>query len=509
VLENNESLCAQGMRQIDGLLNILEYNLNNAKTGEDIEDVHQSRVTSRRLRAALQVYNPCFEKDIVKRWREEVKKITINLGEIRDIDVQIGYLETLTKNSDTRPGVTLLLERHRSKRLKLQYKVESTIRDFENSGIMGEIRDYLINVHEEQEASIKPDTPTLNFVRENLQLRFSELFSLEKYIHREAAVKRHHQLRIAAKRLRYALELYQEPYRDKIKPMIETVKGFQDLLGEIHDGDIWIEYIPKITSKLSHKLPRGKRGSTVKDLDRLHSQIIDRRHNLYLEFYSSWTKEKNNGFFESLRGLIMGIPDTGVITEHSKTLTLVKQVEEKYDPDPNHSSQVTNLALSLFDELSWLHDLNTRDRELLEYAAMLHDIGWFINGEVHSIHSMDMILSDMDLPFDSSTRLMVANIARYHNKGTPNIADEKYALLMPEEACRVSKLSAILRVADGLDANHSRVVKSLKARDDENSIILECLTDSDYRMEEDAIRKKRKLFKKVFGKPLRIEWKTA
>jgi exopolyphosphatase/guanosine-5'-triphosphate,3'-diphosphate pyrophosphatase len=145
----------------------------------------------------------------------------------------------------------------------------------------------------------------------------------------------------------------------------------------------------------------------------------------------------------------------------------------------------------------------------LEYAAMLHDIGWFINGEVHSIHSMDMILSDMDLPFDSSTRLMVANIARYHNKGTPNIADEKYALLMPEEACRVSKLSAILRVADGLDANHSRVVKSLKARDDENSIILECLTDSDYRMEEDAIRKKRKLFKKVFGKPLRIEWKTA
>ncbi len=497
------------MRQIDGLLNILESNLNNVKTVEDIENVHQSRVTSRRLRAALQVYTPCFERDIVKRWREEVKKITLSLGEARDTDVQIGYLDTLTKNSDHRPGVTLLLEKHRSKRLKLQAKVESTIRDFENSGTTEEIRDSLIKEPEEQDISIKPDTPTLNFARENLQVRFSELLSLEKYIHNEAAVKRHHQLRIAAKRLRYALELSQESYRDRIKPMIATVKGFQDLLGEIHDADIWIEYIPKITSKLSHKFPRRKRGSIVNDLDCLHKQIIDRRHSLYLKFSSSWAEKKSNGFFESLRGLIMRIPDSGVLAEHSKTLMLVKHVAQKYDPDPIHSKQVTALALSLYDELSWLHNLTNRDREILEYAAILHDIGWFISLEGHSIHSMEMILSDPDLPFDSTTRLMVANIARYHNKGTPNNSDEKYALLLPEEALRVDALSAILRVADGLDANHSRVVKSLKARADESSIVLECLTDSDYTMEEDAIRKKRKLFKKVFGKPLRIEWKTA
>jgi exopolyphosphatase/guanosine-5'-triphosphate,3'-diphosphate pyrophosphatase len=190
-------------------------------------------------------------------------------------------------------------------------------------------------------------------------------------------------------------------------------------------------------------------------------------------------------------------------------LTMVNHVAQKYDPDPTHSHHVMVLALSLFDELSWLHGLNSQDKELLEYAAILHDIGWYINQEDHSTHSREMILSDSDLPFNNSTRLMIANIARYHNKGKPNKTDEKYALLIPEEAHKVDKLSAILRVADGLDASHNRVVKSLKARATEDSIILECLTDNDYMMEEDAIRKKRKLFKKVFGKPLRIEWKTA
>jgi len=510
VLEKKEPLCTYGLRQIDDLLNILESNLTKAKAAVEIEHIHQSRVSSRRLRAALQVYTPCFRRKTVKRWREEVKKITLRLGETRDIDVQINYLEELTKkNPYNLPGIAFLLEKHRSKRFKLQAKVESSIIDFENSGTIEEIRADIIEESEGQGKFTQPDIPTLNFVVENLQLRFSDLLSFEKYIQNEAAIKQHHQLRIAAKRLRYALELSQESYGDKMKTMIATVKGFQDILGEIHDADVWIEYIPKITSKVSHKLPRRKRGEIVNDLDLLHKQVIVRRHKLYLEFSSSWGEQNGKGYLASLRGLIMGEPYTGVMTAHDKTLTIVNHVAKKYDPDPTHFNQVTVLALSLFDELSWLHCLNSQDRELLEYAAMLHDIGWYINQEDHSIHSMEMILSDSDLPFNNSTRLMVANIARYHNKGKPNKTDEKYALLIPEEAHKVDELSAILRVADGLDASHNRVVKSLKARAIEDSIILECLTDNDYRMEEDAIRKKRKLFKKVFGKPLRIEWKTA
>ena len=509
MLKKNEPLCTYGLRQIDDLLNILESNLTNAKAAIEIEHIHQSRVSSRRLRAALQVYAPCFRRKTVKRWREEVKKITLRLGETRDIDVQINYLEELTKkNPYNLPGIAFLLEKHRSKRFKLQAKVESSIIDFENSGTIEKIRSKLTE-SEDQEKYTQPDTSSQNFVMENLQLRFTELLSFEKYIQNEAAVKQHHQLRIAAKRLRYALELSPESYGDRMKTMIATVKGFQDILGEIHDADVWIEYIPKITSKVSHKLPRRKRGEIVNDLELLHNQVIERRHKLYLEFYSSWGEQKSKGFLTSLRGLIMREPLTGVMTAHDKTLTIVTHEAQKYDPDPTHSNQVTVLSLSLFDEISRLYGLNSQDREFLEYAAMLHDIGWHINQKDHSIHSREMILSDSNLPFNNSTRLMVANIARYHNKGKPNKTDEKYALLIPEEAHKVNELSAILRVADGLDASHNRVVKSLKARATEDSIILECLTDNDYTMEEDAIRKKRKLFKKVFGKPLRIDWKTA
>jgi exopolyphosphatase/guanosine-5'-triphosphate,3'-diphosphate pyrophosphatase len=120
-----------------------------------------------------------------------------------------------------------------------------------------------------------------------------------------------------------------------------------------------------------------------------------------------------------------------------------------------------------------------------------------------------MILSDANLPFRCDMRLMIALIARYHKKGTPSRSDKGYALLLSGEADRVDKLSAIIRVADGLDASHSNVVKSIKAKDEEDQVWLECQVDLDYTMEEDAIRKKKNLFKKIFKKPLKIEWKTA
>jgi hypothetical protein len=67
----------------------------------------------------------------------------------------------------------------------------------------------------------------------------------------------------------------------------------------------------------------------------------------------------------------------------------------------------------------------------------------------------------------------------------------------------------MLRVADALDHSHGNVVKALEVKDLGEVVAIDCSTEKDYSMEEDDLRKKKKLFRKVYGKPLEIYWKTA
>ncbi len=95
-----------------------------------------------------------------------------------------------------------------------------------------------------------------------------------------------------------------------------------------------------------------------------------------------------------------------------------------------HSTQVTRLALRLFDELSGLHELGPLDRELLEYASLMHDIGWHIGGKGHHKHSAYLIRHGKLKGFTDEEVETMANIARYHRK-----ADAE------EEARRVPRIA--------------------------------------------------------------------
>ncbi len=155
----------------------------------------------------------------------------------------------------------------------------------------------------------------------------------------------------------------------------------------------------------------------------------------------------------------------------AKTKTAVKKIGEPLlsvqrmakasNSDHRHASQVTKLALMLFDKLAGLHSLAARDRFLLEITAMLHDIGWArtTNGGHHK-HSHDMIL-EAELPgLTEAERTICALLARYHNKAEPDAKRHKsFAALKKKERSLVSWLAAILRVADGFDCTHSGAVR--------------------------------------------------
>lgn len=129
-----------------------------------------------------------------------------------------------------------------------------------------------------------------------------------------------------------------------------------------------------------------------------------------------------------------------------------------------HSLHVASLALRLFDQTKRLHHLGEPERSWLEFAAVLHDIGYLINPRQHHKHAYYLIKnSDID-GLTAEEIELVANIARYHRRSLPAAKHEGYAGLSIKLKRTVRILSALLRVADGLDRTHSSAVQTVDVK---------------------------------------------
>jgi len=159
----------------------------------------------------------------------------------------------------------------------------------------------------------------------------------------------------------------------------------------------------------------------------------------------------------------------------------VKRLADAFDPDPQHSAQVTALSLSLFDRLSGLHGYRGRPRLLLEIAAVLHDIGWSrTRNSGHHKHSRDMILEGNLPGLTERERTLCALVARYHNKAMPDKKRHRaFAELSRQDRELVSWLAAILRVADGLDCNHAGAAGGIREIVADEKQLIISLTEPD------------------------------
>jgi exopolyphosphatase / guanosine-5'-triphosphate,3'-diphosphate pyrophosphatase len=148
---------------------------------------------------------------------------------------------------------------------------------------------------------------------------------------------------------------------------------------------------------------------------------------------------------------------------------------ELCDDDPEHSLQVARLALSLHDALGERLGLGDADRELLEAAALLANVGLFISHSRHHKHSYYVIRNSEHLMgFTDHEIELIAQVARYHRKGTPSEGKHPdFAALTKSERSRVRAISSLLRVAIGLDRNHDGAVTSLAVRDDGSDVVVE------------------------------------
>lgn len=99
----------------------------------------------------------------------------------------------------------------------------------------------------------------------------------------------------------------------------------------------------------------------------------------------------------------------------------------------------------------------------------------------------------------------MANVARYHRRSTPKVRHPFYNQLTKTGKERVKKLSAILRVADGLDRSHYQNVRTLDVEKNGNQTIIKIGTEADPQLEIWGATRKKSLFEEVTGRELLIE----
>jgi exopolyphosphatase/guanosine-5'-triphosphate,3'-diphosphate pyrophosphatase len=171
----------------------------------------------------------------------------------------------------------------------------------------------------------------------------------------------------------------------------------------------------------------------------------------------------------------------------------------------SHSEQVARLTLELFDQLKSLHGLGAGERELIQYGALLHDIGWHISRKSHHKHSMYLIQHGELKGFSSEEVRIMANIARYHRKSAPKRTHESFALLSPRAQNIVRVGAALVRIADGLDRSHSHVVREVRCRTTDREVKCAISTRWDAQLEMWGATRKSEMFQKVFKRPITFE----
>jgi exopolyphosphatase/guanosine-5'-triphosphate,3'-diphosphate pyrophosphatase len=169
----------------------------------------------------------------------------------------------------------------------------------------------------------------------------------------------------------------------------------------------------------------------------------------------------------------------------------------------DHSRQVARLALDLFDQTEELHGLDAHDRELLEYAALLHDIGEHVAHDGHHRHAAYLIRHGQLRGFAPEEVALLAALARWHRRGDPRETEEVGPLGRGGEE-RLRKLAALVRVADGLDRSRSQAVDDIDVRVGPSLVMIRIARHRDVELEQWGARRKRDLFEKVFHRELEV-----
>ncbi len=190
---------------------------------------------------------------------------------------------------------------------------------------------------------------------------------------------------------------------------------------------------------------------------------------------------------------------------HMQVRASAESLGKKFHYDREHSIHVAILALQLFDQLKSDHGMDDQARLLLEVAAVLHDVGYFIRGSGHHKHGQYLVSNSEIFGLSRQDIRVVSNVVRYHRRSMPSTAHSSYTALRTGQRMLVQKLAAILRIADGLDRGHSRRVSRIQVEIRENDVVIHCTHTGDISAEKAGALDKAELFENVFGYRVQVQ----
>ena len=282
---------------------------------EDIEGVHKMRVASRRLRSALRDFEGLLEGGTIMERR--VKEVAGSLGDVRDQDVAIDALEQLKKKAsgDVAAGIGRLIIERDAVRAAARERLVSVIAEAPLADLQEKFLQRLGKIGDggRQKRGGKGARGAKKIVsfrragRAVIESRLEELRGHSNSLHHPFEVEPLHEMRIAAKRLRYALELFAPCWGGRLSSCSREVAELQTALGELHDCDLWL-------NDLGARLDRQHKESDESEADadtRIRPAAIWLLHHFTKErgkhfrrALSRWHKWEIGGFFERMSELL-------------------------------------------------------------------------------------------------------------------------------------------------------------------------------------------------------------
>jgi CHAD domain-containing protein len=360
--------CRFGAGVIRKQLKAFEAEIGEVESRDDIEAVHRMRVASRRLRAALPLFSTCFPEREYRRWYAGIRKITRSLGEARDLDVQLQFLDGFIRSdSPAGPGIGRLRAGMVRRRDQAQESIVAALTRFGKKGIIPEIRGCLRSCNPPSgPVEAERYSPVLfRKALDTIEKRLLSFLQFEDWVTCEDCIHEHHRQRIEAKKLRYTLETFAPLFPERLKAWISMMKEFQDLLGAMHDCDVWISLLPPYLSDDRERISGPEDPEAAIDSGNRAAFLLrdrqEERKARYIEFTRLW---EDHAGHRSWSGLIRVLAVPAAVpsidlTEDTAPPTPVAIIGD-LDGDPK------NLAAVLAD---------IRERGIMQVAIVANPVG--------------------------------------------------------------------------------------------------------------------------------------
>ncbi len=313
-MDTDRSLYWLAARAIRRQVRRLRGQLEGIRAAEDIEYVHQARVASRRLRTALGVFQAEVGEARAQAWRKAIRRTARKLGDARDKDVQIAYAHQMllsTRDPKHIPGIARVLVAWEKKRESLQPRVLRSLEDLLASGVLRQILDTCKRLSRGRPAAWEPGPAVFEHARTNILSRWDQLWALRTCLADPEDYAQHHRMRIAAKRLRYTMEIYRAAYGGRLDAALDVMKQIQAYLGDVHDCDVWIADLDRLARKEARRLEKrfghgGFLGVLEPGMRFLREERAARRREWFAALGCYWRGLTEQGFWEEFIEAVEG-----------------------------------------------------------------------------------------------------------------------------------------------------------------------------------------------------------